>query len=401
MQKPLPKGWKMVRLAEVCSINPPKPVLKDDEEVTFLPMSAISDNGTVINRQIRLYGKVKKGYTGFIENDILFAKITPCMENGKGVIAKDLVNAVGFGSTEFHVVRASQDILPEIIFRYLSLDRIRKYAKNNMVGSAGQKRVPDIFLKSLQLPLPPRPAQHKIVEILEEADNLRKLRQQADEKMKDLIPSLFVQMFGDPATNPKGWKVIELRKTSTFKRGPFGGSLKKEIFVKNGYKVYEQKNAIYNDFEIGNYFVDEDKYHEMIAFAIQPDDLIISCSGTMGKVAIVPRSAKQGIINQALLKITPLKNMAIPLYLKFLFESRSLQNKYFSNAAGSAIQNVTSVDSLKRIKVPLPHLPLQQEFAKLVEEVESEKARQTESRKKLDELFNSLMQRAFTGELVA
>lgn len=196
--QPLPKRWKWVRLGEVCSINPPKPVLKDEKAITFLPMSAINDDGVVLEHQTKQYREVKKGYTGFIEKDVLFAKITPCMENGKGAIAKDLVNAVGFGSTEFHVIRAGQDILPELVYRYLSLKRIRKFAEFNMVGSAGQKRVPDIFLKSLKIPLPPLPTQHEIVEILEEADTLRKLRQQADEKMKDLLPSLFIEMFGDP-----------------------------------------------------------------------------------------------------------------------------------------------------------------------------------------------------------
>lgn len=378
VQKALPKGWKWVRLGEVC-------------EFIY---------GDSLPERKRQVGNVPV----FGSNGIVGAHDSPISDGETIIIGrKGSVGEINFSpnscfpidTTYFIDKRHTQQ---NIKWLYWSLKSLKLDSLSLTVGVPGLNRK-DAY--KVKFPLPPLPAQHKIVEILEKADNLRKLRQQADEKMKDLIPSLFVQMFGDPATNPKGWKVIELRKTSTFKRGPFGGSLKKEIFVKNGYKVYEQKNAIYNDFEIGNYFVDEDKYHEMIAFAIQPDDLIISCSGTMGKVAIVPRSAKQGIINQALLKITPLKNMAIPLYLKFLFESRSLQNKYFSNAAGSAIQNVTSVDSLKRIKVPLPPLPLQQEFAKLVEEVESEKARQTESRKKLDELFNSLMQRAFTGELVA
>jgi type I restriction enzyme S subunit len=120
----------------------------------------------------------------------------------------------------------------------------------------------------------------------------------------------------------------------------------------------------------------------------------------MGRVAIVPQGVQEGIINQALLKITPNYEMVTSLYLKLLIESEGIQRKYFRNAAGSAIQNVASVGTLKKIIAPLPPLPLQQEFAKLVEEIEAEKARQAESKKKLDELFNSLLQRAFKGELV-
>jgi type I restriction enzyme S subunit len=271
-----------------------------------------------------------------------------------------------------------------------------KFAKTVTITTISQPGV-----SKLQIPFPPLPTQHKIVEILEEVDNLRKLRQQADEKMKDLIPSLFVEMFGDPTTNPKGWEIARLSNIAKFKRGPFGGSLKKEIFVKEGYKVYEQKNAIYNDFNKGNYFIDKKKYDEMIAFAVQPDDLVVSCSGTMGKIAIVPHNVKKGIINQALLKMVPHQNRVSSLVLKMLIESEAIQSKYFKNTAGSAMQNVASVKVLKDIEVPLPPLPLQQEFAERVQEIEAEKERQAESKKKLDELFNSLMQRAFRGELVA
>lgn len=383
-----------MKLGEVCSINPPKPVLKDDEEVTFLPMSAISDNGTVINRQIRLYGKVKKGYTGFIENDILFAKITPCMENGKGVIAKDLVTAVGFGSTEFHVVRASQDILPEIIFRYLSLDRIRKYAKNNMVGSAGQKRVPDIFLKSLQLPLPPLPAQHKIVEILEEADNLRKLRQQADEKMKDLIPSLFVQMFGDPATNPKGWKMKKL------------GDVVDKVSLQIMPTDYPDTEFVY----IGLEHI-ESNTGQLAKINYQSGESIKSSKNKfkkgdilygklrpyLNKVWLADRS---GICSTDIWVIKPIKDKTTGYFIPTFLRFQQIVKRLNSKTEGANLPRVKT-ESFNKIPVPLPPLPLQQEFAKLVEKIETEKARQAESRKKLDELFQSLMQRAFTGELVA
>src|SRR3990167_1968407 len=171
MEKTLPKGWKWTWLGEVSDINPQKPELPPDSQVTFLPMSAISDGGEIVEGQVKPFVEVQKGYTVFIENDVLFAKITPCMENGKGTIARNLINAVGFGSTEFHVIRPSKDLLSDFIFRYLSLKHIRKFAESNMTGSAGQKRVPESFLKKLQIPLPPLPTQRKIVEILEEADN--------------------------------------------------------------------------------------------------------------------------------------------------------------------------------------------------------------------------------------
>jgi len=139
-----------------------------------------------------------------------------------------------------------------------------------------------------------------------------------------------------------------------FKRGPFGGSLKKEIFVRKGYRVYEQKNAINNDFSIGRYYITPEKYNEMIDFSIAKNDLIISCSGTMGRIAIVPEKFEPGIINQALLKLTPKPEKILGNYLKIILETDEVQKKYFVDTIGAAIKNVASVKVLKQIEIPLP-----------------------------------------------
>ena len=156
--------------------------------------------------------------------------------------------------------------------------------------------------------------------------------------------------------------MIKLGEICKLTRGPFGGSLKKEIFVKDGYKIYEQKNAIKNDLSIGDYFINEHKYQEMKRFAIKENDLIISCSGTIGKVAIIEKDFKEGIINQALLKITPNKSVK-PKYLKLFFEfGINLDNR------GSAIKNVVSVEELKKLELPLPSIEIQEAIIKECEE---------------------------------
>jgi len=397
MRKTLPKGWKMVRLGDVVERKTEQilPFNYPAKEFTYIGLEHIESNTGNLIKCSRNFGKeIKSNKIKFQEGDILYGKLRPYLNKVW------LADTNGICSTDIWVLRPKKNILHGYLFSTFLRSREIVNLLNSKTEGANLPRVKASYFNKLLIPLPPLSTQHKIVEILEEADNLRKLRQQADEKMKDLIPSLFVEMFGDPATNPKGWEQTELSNISIFKRGPFGGSLKKEIFVQSGFKVYEQKNAIYNDFEIGSYYIDQEKYKEMISFAVKPGDLIVSCSGTMGRVAIVPQGVQEGIINQALLKITPNYEMVTSLYLKLLIESEGIQRKYFRNAAGSAIQNVASVGTLKKIIAPLPPLPLQQEFAKLVEEIEAEKARQAESKKKLDELFNSLLQRAFKGELV-
>jgi type I restriction enzyme, S subunit len=210
------KGWQVLPLGEVCQVNPrigaeaPTP----DTLVSFVPMAAVDEQrGVIAEQETRAYREVAKGYTYFRNNDVLFAKITPCMENGKAAIAYELTNGIGFGSTEFHVLRPNAAVLPEWIFAFIRQPSFRTVAKANFTGTAGQQRVPTDFMKSVAIPLPPLDEQHRIVRILDEAEALRQLRARADERMTEFIPALFNQMFGDPATNPKGWKVVPV---STF-----------------------------------------------------------------------------------------------------------------------------------------------------------------------------------------
>jgi restriction endonuclease S subunit len=159
-----------------------------------------------------------------------------------------------------------------------------------------------------------------------------------------------------------------LNDVCDFVRGPFGGSLKKEIFVKDGYKVYEQKNAIQNDFTIGRYCIDEAKFNEMKRFEVFPDDLIISCSGTMGKIAIAPKNIKRGIINQALLKLTPNTSKTSAFFIKLWLETEFIQTNYFRDNSGAAIQNVSSVKYLKEIPFPDISLSEQEEIANQIQQ---------------------------------
>ncbi|MCK5242192.1 N-6 DNA methylase [bacterium] len=153
----------------------------------------------------------------------------------------------------------------------------------------------------------------------------------------------------------------KLGDVAEFKRGPFGGSLKKDIFVSSGYCIYEQSHAIQNDFNAVRYYIDEKKYQEMTQFHLNPGDLIMSCSGTMGKVAIAPTWLKPGIINQALLKLSP-SNKIDKNYLKYMMESDKFQCSLNNLTYGAAIKNVASVRVLKNIQLPLPPLPIQQEI---------------------------------------
>jgi len=171
MKDELPEGWDVVKLPEVCQLNPGKPDasrVTGDTQVTFVPMAAVdAELGQITKPILRAYTEVSKGFTAFQENDVIMAKITPCMENGKAAIARGLSNGIGFGSTEFHVLRHNRAILPEYLFYFIRQDSFRGSAEASMTGSVGQKRVPLDFLRDTVLPLPPTNEQLRIVAKLE------------------------------------------------------------------------------------------------------------------------------------------------------------------------------------------------------------------------------------------
>jgi type I restriction enzyme, S subunit len=156
-------------LSELCEINPPKREvadLKEDTIVSFIPMANVSETGEIDLSETRNLGDVYKGFTYFKENDVLFAKITPCMENGKGAIAKNLTNEVGFGSTEFHVLRPKEGITSEWLYYLTTLPNFRQQAEKNMTGSAGQKRVPKQFFDKYKVNKPTIESQEEFKKII-------------------------------------------------------------------------------------------------------------------------------------------------------------------------------------------------------------------------------------------
>jgi type I restriction enzyme S subunit len=181
-------------------------------------------------------------------------------------------------------------------------------------------------------------------------------------------------MFGSPGDNKFEGKTLPEIITEdkySLKRGPFGGSLKKDDFIQEGYLVYEQRHAIHNDFDYAKYFISKKKYEEMIMFKVEPEDLLVSCSGvTLGRISEVPKGAKEGIINQALLKITLNQNIMNNTFFIQLFRNEQIQDKLFGFSRGSGIPNFPSMNEVKAIKFLCPPIDLQNQFANFVNQVD-------------------------------
>ena len=256
----------------------------------------------------------------------------------------------------------------------------------------------------IQILLPTLITQQKIAEILDTAEQLRQYNKQLITKYDALIQSLFMEMFGDPVRNEKGWETVQVESVASkekhsIKAGPFGSSLKKEFYVQNGYKIYGQEQVIKDNMSFGNYYIDEKKYKELESCKVKNGDVLISLVGTYGKVSIIPEVFEKGIINPRLMKISPNKNIIRPDFLKFLLQSSHVEKQLKNHSRGGTM-DIINVGIIRKIFIPLPPVKIQNLFAERVQMIEAQKQQAQEALAKSENLFQSLLQRAFKGELV-
>ncbi|MEM0576673.1 restriction endonuclease subunit S [Flavobacterium polysaccharolyticum] len=223
--------WELVSLEKEAEINPSKTEIRsfpNDMKVSFIEMSSVSNSGTIDKMVDEEIGKLRNSsYTYFKDNDILIAKITPCMENGKCGIAENLTNGIGLGSSEFHVIRCGNKLNPKYLFEIINKEYIRVVAESQMTGSSGHKRVPEKFYSTLKIPLPPLDIQKKIVSEIEVLEAKEKKAKEEVEKGKETIEKLFNQ------AESKADKIVRLSDENIFQVN-IGKRVLKNEFVENG-----------------------------------------------------------------------------------------------------------------------------------------------------------------------
>ena len=263
----------------------------------------------------------------------------------------------------------------------------------NLASFASGAAIPHIYFKDygeVEIPVPPIVEQERIVAELDCLSGVIERKREQLKQLDALAQSIFYQMFGDPITNEKRWEVSTIENVcSSIVRGPFGSALKKEYFVEQSnttYKVYEQKHAIQKDSTIGTYYISADMFETLSRFEIKEGDIIMSCSGTIGKFYEIPIGAEKGIMNQALLKYTLNKNIH-KIYFLYVMEwvKENFEKK------GSGLQNIGSVKTIKSTDISLPPLTLQQEFADKIEAIEKQKELIKKSISETETLFNARM----------
>jgi len=354
--------WPMVKLDDVCEINPKKTEVKElpaDLMVSFLPMEDLNENRIAFHPQKEgTIGKLLKSYTYFRDNDVLLARVTPCFENGKSGIAKNLLNGIGFGSSEYTVIRPSYKILSEFVYRVISSNKFKELGKIQMTGTGGLQRLSMSFIKDYKFPLPPLEVQKEIVA---EIEVYQKIIDGARQVVENWKPSFSI----DP-----DWPLVELgavcEKISNgvnFTKEQVGKGVRfiniKDLFsdcyidVTNLERVdLSPKEIERNRVKSGDIlFVRSSVKYEGVGypsiFLSTDDDPIVFC----------------GFIIRASLN----KSIVVPEYLLFLLRTVVYRNKTIMLSNKANITNI-SQDNLISLLIPLPPIEVQNEIVTKIQE---------------------------------
>lgn len=369
-------AYPLVPLGEICTVNPGRTDSErsvEDPIVSFVPMAAVDERlGTIAVRKERPLSEVSNGYTAFKNGDVLFAKITPCMENGKIALAWNLVNGIGRGSTEFFVLRPRDQVLGEYIYHVVRQPRFRKAAKGNFTGTAGQQRVPKSFMENALIPLPSIDDQRRVVEILDRAVRIDRLRASAIQRLREFVPALFVKMFGDEEAHTQRWPVETLdrllaEKRGSIRTGPFGSQLRHSEFTDQGVPVLGIDNVVSNRFLWAKpRHVPLAKYAKFSRYRVFPGDVIITIMGTTGRVCVAPDDLPECMSTKHLCVLTLDRSVVEPFFVwgALLFDD-NVRAQTRVHGQGQIMEgwNLTIV---KRLRLRIPPIEIQRSFARIM-----------------------------------
>ena len=368
--------WKKVKLGDICEVLDSKRIPISEEKR--------------IKGEYPYYGA--NGIQGYINDYIFDEELVLLAEDGGNfgsktkpiaykIIGKAWVN------NHAHVLKAKDEVISTDFLLY----SLMFYDVTKLITGTTRKKLTRTGMEKITLSIPTLIVQNKITNYLQKIEKFIFLRKNQLNFLNELNKSLFTTMFGDILNNSLNWRQVKLEDLcSSIVRGPFGSSLKKEFFVKNGYKVYEQKNAINQSADLGEYYINEEKFKELKRFECKTKDIIMSCSGTVGKLFQLPEGSKKGVINQALCKFS-LNNKTVSIYFLKCLE-KIMENLKLN---GSGIKNISSVSYLRKIDISLPPIELQNKFAERIEKIEKLKFEIEKSIEMAQNLYNSLIYKYF------
>lgn len=408
--------WIEVEIAELCELNPRlknKESISAELEVQFLPMALVEEVANKIHlTETRKFSEVQqKSYTYFAEGDVLFAKVTPCMENGKIAIAKGLKNQIGFGSSEFHVLRPSKAIHESFLFYFLVRSKFRNEAQHEMTGAVGLRRVPKQFLENYHIPLPPLPEQRAIVvrieELFSELDHAVSSLQYAQAKLDIYRQAVLKKAFegGFKSSHLDSWRIWKTKEVcENIKVGIVIQPSKFYSDDENGIKAFRSANV--REFRINDsnwVYFSEAGNQANYRTQLKEGDVLIVRSGYPGTSCVVPKKY-EGCNAIDILIATPNKDLILPEYL-CAFNNSPMAKGLFENGARGVAQKHLNVGVYSNLELPIPSIE-EQQF--ILEEIESrlsvaDKLAETiqTNLQKSEALRQSILKKAFEGRLLS
>ncbi len=378
------EGWSLRAIKKICEIRPQRKevrnFLKDHDVVSFIPMSSLGIGQKYVqSNEAKELQDVYSGYTYFADGDVLLAKITPCFENGKLAIAKGMKNGIGFGSSEFFVIRCSELISNEYLYYFLSQDSFITKGVSSMTGTSGHQRVSKTFIENYRLPLPPLPEQKRIVAILDEAfeaiDTAIANTQKNIQNAQELFDSELNRVFTEKG---EGWEEKKFNEVIKLKSGD---GLTKKQMMEGAYPVYG-----------GNGISGYHNQHNL-----KSENVIV---GRVGALCGNVRCLNEEIwLTDNAFRVLNYEKIFDGVFLTYLLNSKNLRSY-----ARQAAQPVISNSSLKDVVLTYPiSLIEQRKIVKNLEYLKTQKMRSVslyeQKLTSLSELRQSILQKAFTGEL--
>lgn len=429
----VPEGWEMARMGEVFEINPGKPrleTLPGWAPVSFVPMAAVDErSGAITGAEDRPLDEVRKGYTAFRDDDVIVAKITPCMENGKAAIARGLSNGLGFGSSEFHVLRPTAAVLPEYAFHYIRQNSFRRAAEPEMTGSVGQKRVPASYLEGVQVPLPPLAEQRRIVakldEVLSQLNAAREQLERVSAILQRFRQSVLAAACSGRLTEgwrddgfhakaqlaiaandigvPSSWMITSLGACSELITSGSRGWAR--FYSESGATFIRAQNISGDVLDLSDVaFVQLSDRTEGQRTRVQTGDLLVTITGAnVTKSALVQVDLKDVYVSQHV----ALVRLSDPRYAPFIFHwivSLAHGRAHLLDAAYGAGKPGLNLANLREMPIGLPPLAEQNEIARRVDRIfawaDAVEKRVDHARARIEKLTQAVLSKAFRGELV-
>jgi len=381
----VPEHWRVVRMRYVATLNPPvrSDLLENpDQYVSFLPMEAIGEEGSLNLEQVRPVTEVRNGYSYFENGDVAFAKVTPCFENGKGALMRGLQGTAGFGTTELTVLRPNPEAADARYLNYIVQSySFRAFGAGAMTGAGGLKRVPDEFTRNFSVPLPELDEQSVIVAHLDREisrmDSLieKKIRfiELLREKRQALITHAVNKGFDSNLKTkdsglewlgevPEHWVIKRFRDICiSISTGPFGTALGNEDYVTGGIPVINPSHIVDEQCSPDpDITVSADTAERLSFWAMRAGDLVTARRGELGRAAVIFDEQDGWICGTGSLRVRPNHSQVLTGYLHTVLQSRYAREWLNLASVGATMANLNE-GILGSLPLALPPSTVEQE----------------------------------------